>query len=98
MEYTLKCNHITRDIKDFGKCPNCDLHTLLRFHEISTKRIEDLKLENKKLKSALKRLATEAGDGSGDGRKETIYNNLESLQIEYEERIEYAKSVLEEIK
>ena len=43
--YQLKCNHVTRDIKDFDKCPNCDMHTLLNACDVYQNKIYELQLK-----------------------------------------------------
>jgi hypothetical protein len=52
-EYKLECNHTTRDIKDFGKCPNCDMHTLLNLHEVFKRKLDKSNRENEMMRECL---------------------------------------------
>lgn len=59
-------------------------------------RINELESQNKRLIEALKRLS-QTGDGSHGDKHASFYDCLPTLQIEFDERIGFARDVLKEI-
>ncbi len=66
-------------------------------HDASNKKIKELE---EKLRIAIKALEklSKTGDGLHKDNKISVYESLPTLQIEFSERIDFAKEALEKIK
>lgn len=86
-----------KDLKHYSLESGCDAnHDFYTLFESLKTEFEKLTSQNKKLIKALERLS-KTGDGSHRDKHASFYDCLPTLQIEFSERIDYARAVLKEV-